>query len=316
MRRILPAILLFYTVYAQTVLKPEKVFLAEGGVKDAVYKNGILYVATEVGTVEIFDIKTGKKLKEIILPDIEDFFGEKIKPKVYSVDVSSDGTVYMLSQSTEGFSQLYSYKDGNLTLIIPEKEKILAIKAKLYRDRFILLGLPANDLILYDLKERKKVYQVHISRSPFSDFAINKNLVAVACESGIVYILDVETGKLVREIPKMNLDKTFKVDFKEDYIFTGGRDRRATLYNLKTDEKYVFKTDFFVYSVGLSPSLKYGAYGLNEQSDIAVFDILLKITRYILRGHSYALNNIIFINDRELITTDESRKILYWRLKP
>ncbi len=315
MAKLLPAILLFYTVYAQTVLKPEKVFLAEGGVKDAVYKNGLLYVATEVGTVEVFDIEEGERVKKITLPDIEDFFGEKIKPKVYSVDVSSDDTVYMLVQSTEGFSQLFSYKNGNLELIIPEKDKILSIKAKLYKDRYILLGLPANDLILFDLKERKKVYQVHISRSPFSDFAINKDKVAVACESGIVYILDIPSGKLEKEIPKMNLDKTFKIDFKGDYIFTGGRDKRATLYNLKTDEKYVFKTNFFVYSVGLSPSLKYGAYGLNEQSDIAVFDLLLKITRFVLKGHSYALNNIIFVDDTRMITTDESRKILYWRLK-
>ncbi len=315
MKKVLPAILLFYTVYAQTLLKPEKIFMAEGSVKDAVYKNGYIYAATESGTVEIFNLKTGEKIKKITLPLIEDFFGEKIKPKVYSVDVSSDGTIFMLVQSTDGFSQLFSYKDEKLQLIIPEEEKILAVKAKLYKDRYIILGLPANDIILYDLKNKKKIYQIHISRSPFSDFAVNEDRLAVACESGIVYLVYIPQGKIEKEIPEMNLDKTFKIDFKGDYIFTGGRDKRATLFNLKTKEKHIFKTKFFVYSVGLSPSLKYGAYGINEQSDIAVFDILLKTTRYILKGHSYALNNILFINDFELITTDESRKILYWRLK-
>ncbi len=314
MKKFLPAILLFYTVYAQTILTPQKTLLAKGGVKDAVYKKGYLYVATEVGTVEIFHLKTGKKIKQINLPDIEDFFGEKIRPKVYSVDVSSDNTIYMLVQSTKGFSQLFSYQHGKLNLIISENEKILAIKAKLYKDRYILLGLPANDLILYDLRNRKKVYQIHISRSPFSDFAINKDKVAVACESGIVYIVDIPTGKVEKEIPKMNLDKTFKIDFKGNYILTGGRDKKATLYNTKTGEKYIFKADFFVYSVGLSPSLKYGAYGINEKSDIAVFNLPLKTVNYLLKGHSYALNNIIFIDDTHLITTDESRKILMWRL--
>jgi len=315
LKKFLPAILLFYTVYAQTVLTPEKILLAEGGVKDVTYKNQLLYIATEIGTVEIFNLNTGKKVQKITLPNIKDFFDEPIKPKVYSIDVSSDGTIYMLVQSTEGFSQLYRYKNKKLELLIPEKQKLLAVKAKLYKDRYILLGLPANDIILYDLKNKKKVYQLHISRSPFSDFAINKDHVAIACESGIVYIVHIPTGKIEQNIPKMNLDKTFKIDFKGNYIFTGGRDKKATLYNLKTKEKHVFKAKFFVYSVGLSPSLKYGAYGINEQSDIAVFDIPLKTTRYILKGHSYALNNILFITDNQLVTTDESRKILYWRLK-
>ena len=79
-------------------------------------------------------------------------------------------------------------------------------------------------------------------------------------------------------------------------------------------QDYTKEADFLVYSVGLSLDGKIGAYMKNEMSDIAVFEINGGKEMAILKGHKNLLNSIIFIDDKNIVSAEDGKNILFWKL--
>ncbi len=299
-------------------IEPLYILKPSGSVTDSVYLNGKLYIGTEIGTVEIFDIKTKKEIKKITLPQILNFFEEYYSPKVYSVDVSADRKkILILSEGQEGFSSLFIYENNKLKKIISEKDKLIIKKAKFINDNLVLLGLLSDELILFDTKKRKKIYRKQVSSSPFSAFVLSpdKQTVAVATEGGIIYLLNTKTGRLNRKIENTHVDKIFSIDYQDSKIISGGRDRRVYVHDLTKEISIRFNAEFFVYAVGLSPSGNTGAYQLNEKGDIAVVDLKTNKKIFTLKGHISSLTKILFIDEKNIISTEESPRIYFWRLQ-
>ena len=299
-------------------LEPDYILKASASSTDVVYLNGKIYVGTELGTVEIFDILQKKEIKKITLPQILNFFEEYYSPKVYSVDVTPDEKrILILSEGQEGFSSLFIYENEKLKKILSEKNKMIIKRAKFVNKNLALLGLISDELILFDIKNKKQIYRKQISTSPFSAFVLSpdKNKVAVATEGGIIYLVDTKTGKLERKIENTHVDKIFSIDYKDSKIISGGRDRRVYVHDLNKKISIRFNAKFFVYAVGLSPSAKFGAYQLNEKGHIAIIDLKTNKRVYTLKGHKSSLTKILFIDEKNLISTEESPRIYFWRLQ-
>ncbi len=296
-------------------LKPTFILKSSAGNSDAVYSNGKLYVGTELGTVEIFDVDKQKELQKIKVPDILNFFEEYYAPKIYSVDVLNN-KILILSEEEEGYSSLFIFENGKLNKIISKKDKLIIKKAKFVSKNKAILALLSDELILFDLKNKKQIYRKQVSTSSFANFSLSpdRKKIAVVTEGGVIYLINVSNGNLIKKIENTHVDKIFSIDYQDNKIITGGRDRRVYVHNLLKGISIRFNADFFVYAVGLSPSGNKGAYQLNEKADISIINLKTNKPNFLLKGHKAPLTKIIFIDETNLISFEESPKIYFWRL--
>ncbi len=299
------------------VLKPHASIEVEGNVVEIVVKGDRLYVATDAGKLEIYDWKKRKLLNEIKFKNIHDFMGDEIAPKVFGVDVDRSGKrLIIMVQDEEGERILYMKENGKLKTLLDKKAHITMREVRFVDDDHLLIATMSDELILYDLSAKKVLYRTKLSLSVFSDFQLNEDhtKVASSCESGIVYINDVKTGKLLHRFEGGNKDNVFKVDYKNEHVLACGQDRRAVVYKVPSGDMTIFETDFLVYAGALSKDASMSAFGINEKNDIGVFDNATKNMKYRLVGQNSTLNTIVFISDKELISSSDDNKIMIWRI--
>ncbi len=292
---------------------------ASANVTQIVVKKDTLFAATDNGIVDIFDWKGRKKIGEIKLPKIHDFMGDIMGAKVLSIDVSDDKKeVLILAQAEGGGNNLYLYKDNNLTKLIDKKDiSVLMNKVRfLSKDKIFIVSL-SSEIVLYDLKSKKPLYIKQLSESSFGDFCFNedKTKAAVSCESGEIFIVNVEDGKVLKVLSGANKDKVFKVDYKKGKVLGGGQDRQASIYDVASGSYKVIKANFLVYAVGLSPNADLAAICYDENNEIGVFDTNSLSIKYLLKGQKSTLNTILFIDENTLISSSDDSFILVWKLK-
>ncbi len=316
----LSALFFVFVIRAYSVT-PELVntFKVDGAVSELRYFDGKIFVATERGKVKVIELKTGKTLLEIKYPEFEDFTGELQLPKVFSVDVSPDRKkIVAVVQASRGGREVYIYSGKKLKKIVDRKKHLQITRVRFIDNNHLLFGLGGDELVLFQIDEKKILYRNPVGMSFFSDMEINENRtkVAVVDESGDTRIADIKTGKVIKVIEELNKDKAFDVDFKNDRIITGGRDKKAVFYNLKTDQYRIMNADdFMVFSVALSPSGKRGAYLYNDKFDVRIFDTETGDVISVLKGHRATPSNILFIDENQLIIGCDDGKLYIWRLK-
>ncbi len=300
----------------------EKKVKASGAVSDIVYSHGKIFVSTERSKVDIVDLKTGKIVKEIDFPYFEDFMGELQPAKVFSADVSPDGkTLIAVVQTERGGKDVYLVnleEKGKPEKVLSRKAHLPISRVRFVSNNRVIFGLSGDEVVLYDLKEKKQIYRIPVGMSFFSDMALDtdKKLLAVADESGDIHVVDVEKGKLIKNIEEMNKDKSFSVDIKNKTVISGGRDKKASVYSLKTGKRKEFLADdFMVFSVGLSPSGKTGAYLYNDKYDVAIIDTGLGEKLGFLKGHKSTPGKILFINENTIVIGCDNGEIYIWRIK-
>ncbi len=298
-------------------LTPSKIFKSQGSVISLIYNNGKLYAGTDQGSVDIFDANSTKLIDRVKLPEMLDFMGDKTLRKVYSVDIL-DGTLLFATEDSKGYRSVFTYnKEDNLTQIISLKDKLLVQKIAYVSKDKILLGLLGNELILFDIKNHKRIYSKQVSQSKFSDFAIDetKTKLVIADESGDIPLIEVKSGKILKMFKGENLDNIFQIDYKSGLIIGAGQDRKCSIYKDDGSKSYSQKADFLIYSAGLSPDGTVAGFAINEDNEISVFSTQTKSETHRLKGHSTTLTNMIFINNDELYSSSEDENILYWNLK-
>jgi len=312
------ALLIFNVSFAETP-KLVSVIEVDGAVSDIQYSGGKIFVATERGKVEIIDFETLKKIKVIEYPRFEDFMGELQLAKVFSVDVSPDQKkIITVVQASRGGREVYIYIDGTMEKIISRKMHLPIGKVRFVDNNRVIFGLSGDELVLFDISNRKMLYREPVGMSFFSDMEINddKTKVAVVDESGDTRIAAVKTGKVIKIIEELNKDKAFDVDFRNNRVISGGRDKKAVYYNLSTDKYRIFTADdFMVFSVALSPSGKKGAYLYNDKFDIKIVDTEAGNIIATLSGHKATPSNIRFIDENQLVVGCDDGKIYIWRIE-
>ena len=316
MRGVLFFLLSSIFLWATPTLKPLESIEINGTVKDMVLRDNVLVVATDMGHIEIKDITTKKSLKNIEIPNVKDFMGEVIPARVMSTDKIDNQYLLLSDSGKNGYSNLYIY-DKNLTKILSAKDKKAIIKARFIDKEHVLLGYLSNEVALLDLKSKKEQYKVQLSESKFSDFAlnINRSQAVFACESGVLNVVDVKTGKILKELKGQNLDNVYRVDFKNEIVSGAGQDRRGSIYDVRTGKGSYIAGDFLIYSTALSPTASRVAFAMDEQNNISIYNSSTKSKIALLKGQKSTLNVIIFQDENKIFSASDDSTILIWDLK-
>ncbi len=295
-------------------IKPTSTFNSVGFVNDFVVDSDTLYVANDMGTIDVFDLKNHKIINQIILPPLTSSMNKIIPADILSVDYL-DGKVLILSVGSDSSRNVWIYEKHTLNQIINEDKKLTIKEARFINSEQIFLATLDSDIILYDLSENYAQYNTHKSDSALSDIAISddKKTIFMADESGTVKVIDLLTSKTLQTYASQNVDNIYKVASNNGVTLTAGQDKRVGVYS-NTDKPYYIKSDFLVFCVGLSPSGKIGVYSSGQSSDLQLFNTKTKSKYDRLIGHDGVVNKILFTNENEIYSSQRGRSILYWRL--
>jgi WD40 repeat protein len=307
--------LLSVITFALDTLSPVDTIEINGTTKDMVLDKNHLIVATDMGHIEVHDITTKEKIKDIFIPDVKDFMGDIMPARVMSTDVFEDKYLLLSDSGKGGYSNLYIY-DNNLTQILSADNKEAIIKARFIDKSHILLGYLSNEVALLNLKSKKELYRVQLSESKFSDFALNedKSQVVFSCESGVLNLVDVKSGKKIKELKGQNVDNVYKIDFKSALVSGAGQDQRGSLYDVKSGKGDYIKGSFLIYGTALSPSAKKVAFAMDEKNNISIYNTSSKSKIALLKGQKSTLNVIIFKDENILFSASDDNTIMVWDL--
>lgn len=309
-------ILISYFSYAEQRLAPVQKIIIEGTAKDIVVDERHVYIGTDKGKLEVYDYQEKKFIKEISLPMIQDFMGDSVSPRVFSVDVLENRYLLLSESGKGGYANLWIHEHNTTKqFIFPEDKKTL-VKARFVDKNHILLGYLGNEAALYEIDTNKERYRVQLSESKFSDFALDekKQYAAYGCESGMISVINVSDGSLVKVLKGVNLDNTYKVDFKQGIVSAAGQDRRGAFYDVATGEGDYIEGSFLIYATGLSPSAKKVAFAMDEQNNITVFNRTSKAKTAVLEGQKSTLNAIVFKDEEVLFSASDDNTVLMWKL--
>jgi len=179
----------------------------------------------------------------------------------------------------------------------------------------IFFALLSDEAILYDLKNKKNLYRSQIGNYVFSTYAIDKKrkLAVFGDESGSLKLIDIKTGKKIKELKGFNKDKALSADLQKNLAINGSSDMRIGIYTLNGILKASLKVKFLPYGTTLSPDNTKFAAQYDEKNNIAIYTIYGKLID-MLKGHTMALNGMKFLNENTIIIFSPA-EILIWKLK-
>lgn len=299
------------------IITPEQQIKVNGMSKDLVLRDNELIIGTTNGVMQVYDYESKIFKKTVSFPQIQDFMGDIIEPRVFSVD-KIEGRYVILSDSGKGgYANLWIHENNITTQVLDASAKKAVVKARFINKDQILLGYLSNEAALFDLKNNEEIYRVQLSESKFSDFALNedKTQAVFGCESGVLNIIDTKTGKIVKVLEGMNVDNVYRVDFKQGIVSGAGQDRRGSLYDIVMGTATYIEGDFLIYATGLSPSAKKVAFVMDERNNISIYIRSSKTKVAELQGQKSTLNNIIFKDENTLFSSSDDNTVMMWKLK-
>jgi len=306
----------FINFFAQEVHPNFKIKTA-GAITDFIIIGSSIKLSTDAGTIETYDVKTGKQTDFVQLRSMKDFMGDDVPTKIYSIDEVSD-KLLVVTQGIHGFRNVAIIENGKQEEIFnAERDKMMIKKARWVNNNTILLGLMSNDLILFDVGQKQIICELSISPYTFSDFSLtaDKQNVFTADESGIVHKIDVNNCEVKQEYTSVNVDNIYQIVCKNGIVITAGQDRRVGVYNTITGDNYFLQKDFLVYSVGLNADGSLGAYSATEDSDISIFITLNKQETCVLKGHESMVTKMAFFDDHTFISAGDDQFLIIWEIE-
>ncbi len=304
-------------VYGVENYTPVQEIVVDGMAKDMVVYGENVYIGTDQGKLQVYDDTAQKFVKEISLPKIKDFMGDIVPARVQSIDYL-DGRYLILSDSGKGgYSNLWIHENNNTVQLLGPEAKEAIVKARFVDKEHILLGYLSDEVALFNTKTKKERYRVQLSESKFSDFALNekKTEAVFSCESGVLNIVDTQTGKIIRELKGVNVDNVYKVDFKQNIVSGAGQDRRGSIYDARTGKGDYIEGNFLIYATALSPSAKKVAFAMDEQNNISVYKVSTKSKIAVLKGQKSTLNVIVFRDETTLFSASNDNTVMMWKIK-
>lgn len=315
MKNSLLILILFFTVASSKEITPYRYVQASEAVTDFVKADHLLIIGTEEGIVDIYDLEQDKRIDQIKLPKVKNIFGDDIRSLITSVDYHQ-GKILFIKRLLNGYHELYLYENKKLVKLLDASQYFSLKKVKFVNEQSAIIAFMSNELMLYDLKNRKIVYQKQYNLASLSDIVLDekKEYLFTADETPQISQIDIGSGKVVQKFSKANKRDIFSIDYKNGKLLSGGKDKRVILY--ETPEKYAMtKGDFFVYEVALNPDASKAAFVKNEEDDISVIDTRSMEEVALLKGHQQTILKIDFHTSNELITADEDDRLMFWRLE-
>ena len=314
MNKIILILLLGISLYAKTI-EPYRYVEASHPVSDFVKVEDTLIIATEEGVIDIYDLKKDKLVDQIVLPKYKNILEEYMRSLILSVDYLG-GDIVFIGRVLDGYRELYIYKNKKIITLIDATQRKTIQKVRFIDKNNLIIQDMGNELSLYNIKEKKAIYKKQLNYASFSDFVLSedKKHIYTADETPVTYKIDVKNGNIITKYNKANKRDIFSVDFKNNTLLTGGKDKRVILYEDENNFKMT-KGQFFIYSVALNPKATLGAFVKNEQNEISVVNTRNMKEVHLLKGHKQTILKIEFLSKDELISADESKQILFWKLK-
>ena len=288
-------------------------FSLDAGVTDMIKHKKKLYISTQEGTLFSFDLDT-KEIKALVkMPKTKDFLNKEMPSKIYSLDII-ENRILLLAQGLKGARHLLIYENNKLLTVLSDEKHLFISQAKFINKNLIIFASLANEIYLYNIKEKKSLYIKQISASKFSHFVLNekKDKIIIADESGDLKVHKSLSGEFIKAYEKQNLDNVFQVAIKKNVILTAGQDRRAVVYN--QGKTFYKKVKFLIYACALSPSANLAAIAHDEENNVLIFNTKTKEELFVLKGNKMLLNRILFINEKELFISNDGKSINYYIL--
>lgn len=300
-------IIMLNCLYASEALKIK----ANANVTTLSLFNDKLYIGTDASEVEIYDLKNNKFDEPIILPKIKTYFDDKALAKIFNID-KFDDEFLVLSEGDFGKKFLTIFNnDSNKTHILQNQ----SIKKALFLDKDnVVLASLSNEIYFLNLQTDKIYFSHKFSTSALNDMEItsNKKHIVLGCESGKVYLFDVQKKEILKELD-MHKDNIYDVAISQnDTIISGSADKKAGIY--ENGEIKELPAKFLVYAVGISDDGKFLAYMGDEDSDVRIFNASDFSEVAKIATNQGILNSIIFYNNL-LITSSYEKNIYFWRYK-
>ena len=287
-----------------------------GAITDFVFNDPLIILSTDAGTIETYNVISGKREDFMQLPVMKDFMGDPVPTKIFSIDKISQ-KILSVTQGVHGFRNVIIFENGQQEEIInAEKDKMMIKKARWVSGNTILLGLMSNDLILFDVTQKLTICELNISPYTFSDFSLteDKQYAFTADESGIVHKIDVNNCEARQDYSGINVDNIYQIAYKSGIVITAGQDRRVGVYNTITGGDYFLQENFLVYSIGLSSDGSIGAYSASEENNISVFMTESRNEICILKGHQSVITRMEFIDKQTLATVADDHFLMIWKI--
>ena len=298
-------------IFAAQISAPYKEIEASANVLSTTLISGKLFIATDGGTVEIYDPKQSKFEEIIKMDDIKTYVSDHERPKILSID-ELGGKILILSEGDYATKVLYLRENGQMKSINLTNQ---AIKKALFLDgEHVALASISNEIYFLNLKSGEIYEHFKISIAMLSDMEISEDrgTLAIACESGKVYFYNVRTKKMDK-ILDIHTDNIYDIAYKNGVMISGGTDRIVGIFSAGTLKK--INTGFLVYGVGLSSDGKIAAYMSDEMSDVNLVDSTSLENIAMLKTGQSTINSIVFISDNEVVTSAYEKKILFWRVR-
>ena len=298
-------------IFAAQISTPYEEIEASANVLSTTLISGKLFIATDGGTVEIYDPKQSKFEEIIKIDDIKTYVSDHERPKILSID-ELGGKILILSEGDYATKVLYLRENGQMKSINLTNQ---AIKKALFLDgEHVALASISNEIYFLNLKSGEIYEHFKISIAMLSDMEISEDrgTLAIACESGKVYFYNILAKKMDR-ILDIHTDNIYDIAYKNGVMISGGTDRIVGIFSAGTLKK--INTGFLVYGVGLSTDGKIAAYMSDEMSDVNLVDSSSLENIAMLKTGQSTINSIVFISDNEVATSAYEKKILFWRVR-
>ncbi|WP_066389234.1 WD40 repeat domain-containing protein [Helicobacter himalayensis] len=270
-----------------------------------------LFVSTTQGVLLVYDIKNPQNpiLKQTItLPSYKDFFDNSYKPKIYNTATNAQGEILIIAANGNSTRDIFLQKNDKLELLLEDQN---IAKAAWVSPTEVIFGFLSHEIALFNVATKTLIYQNQITNSSFSDMLYNAKdrILYTTGESGAIYIIDPESGALIEKISNINKDRVFQIAFGDNKLVSAGNDRRVGVYTLESGTKLTrtdsLKTNFLVYSVGISQNGENIAYMSDEFGEITITNSHnLNAPKIILKGVNGVANSIFFYKDFVIVGCD------------
>ncbi|MGG7048898.1 MULTISPECIES: WD40 repeat domain-containing protein [unclassified Campylobacter] len=316
MRKILVLLAFFGICFSAEISQPTRVVSAFSNVISSNLIDEMLYLGTDIGEVEIYDIKNDKFLPKIILPKKKAYFADEPSSRVFSID-RLDDKLLVLAELSYDERRLFVYKfDGEKfteinNFITPNKS---AKKAFFTSKNEAIISDFGNEIYIVDLTSAQLKFKHKFSIALYVDFEISKNRdkIAIGAESGVIYEYDLKTRQVIKT-HNFFKDNMYDIDYVDDALAVGSITRQVGVFD-GSNLNY-FNADFIVYALALSPDKSKIAFMNGEHSDIVVYDIKSKELLHTIKTGQEILSEIYLSNDGRIISIAYQKEVKFWSIK-
>ncbi len=200
--------------------------------------DNMIFVGNAGGKIDIFTLQSQKahKIQTLTLPPIHDYFGNSQMPRIYDVTTFDGKTLFVLAEGSKGTKQILELplqSPQNLKSILQTNTSPKRIVA--YDRDKLVVGFLSNEIGLFDLKSKTFIYNTHPSLAGFSDLCVNPPLIFSTDESGIVNVINITDGKILKRLDMINKDNNYQIVSAQNTILTASVDRQMAIYTFKTN---------------------------------------------------------------------------------